>query len=111
MRHLSLASIVIAGAGLLVPIDQAGAASNKDPQHVTVDIVKIEGDQFHVRDETGAERQIHVGGDTEQYGRFMPGDRIDAWVFPNGHAKTVMIVRSAAVMDADPAGQQSAKEK
>ena len=66
-----------------------------------MDIIKIEGDQFHVKDETGAEGKIHVGAETEQYGRFQPGDRIDAWVYPNGHAKTIVIVRNASIIQKD----------
>jgi hypothetical protein len=88
----------MAGSTILLGSDSAKAAS-QDPKRFTVDIVKIEGDQFFVKDETGKEGEIHVGTDTEQYGRFQPGDRIDAWVFPNGHAKTIIIVRSASIIE------------
>ena len=110
MRNLWPAIFVVIGAGLMMPVDSAGAAS-KDPKHVIVDIVRIEGEQFHMRDEAGTEAQIHVGGDTEQYGQFKPGDRIDAWIFPNGHAKTLMIVRSAMIMEEDKQRHQREQQQ
>src|SRR5215210_8771264 len=98
MFILLLAACLVMGSGLLLGIDPARAA---DPQRLTVDILKIEGEQFFVKDETGREGEIHVGNDTEQFGRFKPGDRIDAWVLPNGHARTLMIVRSAPPIEED----------
>jgi hypothetical protein len=97
MHTLLLAAFLMAGSTILLCGNSVEAAS-QDPQRLTVDIVKIEGEQFHVKDENGAEGTIHVGSDTEQYGRFQPGDRIDAWVYPNGHAKTILIVRSASII-------------
>jgi hypothetical protein len=93
-------TFLVAGSTILLDSDSVKAAS-QDPKRFTVNIVKIEGEQFHVKDETGTEGTIHVGNDTEQYGRFQPGDRIDAWVYPNGHAKTIVIVRSASVIQED----------
>ncbi len=48
-----------------------------------------------VKEETGKERRLHVSGDTEVYGQIKPGDLIEAWVQPDGHVKTIMIVKSA----------------
>lgn len=76
-------------------------AGPKEPKHFIVDIVAINGDEFVVKDERGTQGQIHVGPDTEKYGHFQAGDRIDAWVYPDGHAKTIMILRSAATIQED----------
>jgi hypothetical protein len=86
-----------------------GAA--KDPKHFVVDIVAINGEEFIVKDETGAQGKIRVGPDTEKYGHFQPGDRIDAWVYPNGDAKTIMILRSAAIIQEDQQQQRAAAQQ
>jgi hypothetical protein len=41
------------------------------------------------------------------------GDRVDAWIYPNGQAKTLMILRSAAVIkqDQEQQKQQEAQQK
>ncbi len=96
-RFLSGAALLL-GALLMAP---AALAGPKDPQHFIADILRLEGEDYVVKDQSGVEGKIHVGADTEKYGHFQPGDRIDAWVYPNGHAKTVIIVRSAAAIQED----------
>jgi hypothetical protein len=83
-----------------------GAVQNA--RHLTVDVVAINGDEFVVQDQSGTQGTIHVSADTEKYGHFQPGDRIEAWVYPDGHAKTIVIIRSAAVMQEDQHEQQPA---
>ncbi|ALA58963.1 hypothetical protein [Nitrospira moscoviensis] len=87
--------------GSLLFTPPPASAGPKDPKHFIVDIVSINGEEYIVRDEAGAEGKIHVGADTEKYGHFQPGDRIDAWVYPNGDAKTIIILRSAATIQED----------
>lgn len=78
------------------PAIVSAATSAQDPKHFVVDMITISGEEFVVNDEAGAEAKIHVGTDTQKFGHVQPGDRIDAWVCPNGHAKTIMILRGAA---------------
>lgn len=68
-----------------LPIAQSAV---QETTHFVVDIVSINGEEFVVKDENGKEGKINVDSDTEKFGRLQAGDRIDAWVFPNGHAKT-----------------------
>ncbi|BFU94893.1 MAG: protein of unknown function [Nitrospira sp.] len=82
----------------LQPAIASAATSAQDPKHFVLDVITISGEEFVVKDEAGTEAKIHVGTDTEKFGHVQPGDRIDAWVLPNGHAKTIMILRSAAFM-------------
>lgn len=84
----------------------SAATSAQDPKHFVVDVVAISGEEFVVKDEAGTEAKIHVGTDTEKFGHIQPGDRIDAWVLPNGHAKTIMILRSAAFLQLERNGSQ-----
>lgn len=88
---------------LLVP---AARSAVQEARHFVVDVITINGEEFVVKDESGTEGKIHVGTDTEKYGHFQPGDRIEAWVYPNGHAKTVIITRSAAVLQENQLQQQ-----
>jgi hypothetical protein len=70
----------------------------QEAKHFVVDIISINGEEFIVKDENGKEATIHVGTATEQFGQIKPGDRVDAWVFPNGQARTLMILRSASII-------------
>lgn len=91
---------------LNLPIAQSAVQETK---HFAVDIVSINGEEFVVKDENGKEGKIHVDSDTEKFGRLQAGDRIDAWVFPNGHAKTIMILRSGSIIQ-DEGEQQKQRE-
>ena len=70
----------------------------QEAKHFVVDIVSINGEEFVVKDENGKEATIHVGTETEKFGQMQPGDRVDAWVYPNGQARTLMILRSASII-------------
>ncbi|HKR78526.1 MAG TPA: hypothetical protein VJR69_02380 [Nitrospira sp.] len=72
-------------------------AAMQEAKHFVVDIISINGEEFVVKDENGKEAHIHVGTETEKFGQLQPGDRVDAWIFPNGQAKTLMILRSASI--------------
>jgi len=84
--------------------------ASRDARHFTVDILAINGEEFVVKDESGTQGTIHVSADTEKYGQFKPGDRIEAWVFPNGHAKTILVTRSASVIQEDQLQSQAPQE-
>src|SRR5689334_4369817 len=78
----------------------------QEAKHFVVDIISINGEEFVVKDETGKEAKIHVGTETEQFGHPQPGDRVDAWIFPNGQAKTLMMIRKAAIIKEDQQQQK-----
>ncbi|HTL61697.1 MAG TPA: hypothetical protein VL261_08640 [Nitrospira sp.] len=73
----------------------------QEAKHFVVDIVSINGEEFVVKDETGKEAKIHVGTETEKFGHPQAGDRVDAWIFPNGQAKTLMTIRKASLIKED----------
>jgi hypothetical protein len=84
-------------------------SATQDPKHFIVDVMTINGEEFVVKDEAGTEAKIHVGSDTEKFGHVKPGDRIDAWVYQNGHAKTIMVLRSASIIQEDRELEKSAQ--
>jgi hypothetical protein len=73
----------------------------QEAKHFVVDIISINGEEFTVKDENGKEAQIHVGTETEKFGQLKAGDRVDAWIFPNGQARTLMILRSGSIINAE----------
>jgi hypothetical protein len=91
------AMILLMVGSLLSPAPPSEGAA-PEARRVLVDVISINGDEFVIKDESGAESTIHVSTDTEKYGRFQPGDRIEAWVYPDGHAKTIIIARSASMI-------------
>jgi hypothetical protein len=60
------------------------------------DLVSIDGDRYVVKDIAGVKPQVLVGKDTELFGRVKVGDRIQLWVQPDGHVRTIVIVRSGS---------------
>jgi predicted RNA-binding protein (virulence factor B family) len=70
----------------------------QEAKHFVVDIISINAEEFVVKDENGKEATIHVGTETEKYGQFQAGDRVDAWIYPNGQTKTLMMIRSASIV-------------
>jgi hypothetical protein len=78
----------------------------QEPKHLVIDIIAINGEEYTVKDESGKEAKIHVGTETEKFGQIQIGDRVDAWIFPNGQAKTLMILRSASVIKEDRAQEK-----
>jgi hypothetical protein len=85
---------------ILFPHSTAESAM-QEAKHFVVDIISINGEEFVVKDEEGKEAKIHVGTETEKFGQLKPGDRVDAWIFPNGQARTLMILRSGPVIHAE----------
>jgi hypothetical protein len=78
----------------------------QEAKHFVVDIISINGEEFVVKDESGKEAKIHVGTETEKFGQLQPGDRVDAWIFPNGQARTLMILRKASIIKEDQEQQK-----
>jgi hypothetical protein len=91
----------------------AAESAMQEAKHFVVDIISINGEEFIVKDENGKEANIHVGTETEKFGHLQVGDRVDAWIYPNGQAKTLMILRSASVIkqDQEQQKQQEAQQK
>ncbi len=73
--------------------DQNPSAPSPSPSF-EADLLRIDGNRYVVKDGAGVERQIQVGKDTEIFGQAKVGDHIQLWVQPNGHAQTILIVRS-----------------
>ena len=73
-------------------------------------IVKIEKELYTVKDRSGKEVRLHVDRDTQKGNVnlkdefFKEGDRIEAYVTPNGHAHSISILRAQPNSPNDPEG-------
>ena len=99
MPNLSRYAMVLALWGFsTVPLAFSGPEQHlstpRPPPSFEADLLRIDGNRYVVKDIAGVERQIQVGKDTEIFGQAKVGDRIQLWVQPDGHAQTIIIVRS-----------------
>jgi hypothetical protein len=76
-------------------VDKQGETGNEQPhlQIVKGQVLKHENEVLTITDEEGKKIHLHLGKDTVIPGlpgaKFKPGDRIEANVTPDGHAKSV----------------------
>ena len=96
---VGFALVLLVGCWLGPPVtfaaDTSAAPVIGSSPSIKVEILRIDGEFYIVKDESGKERRLHVGKDTEVFGQIKPGDLIEVWVQPDGHARTIMIVKSA----------------
>ncbi|HEX6532303.1 MAG TPA: hypothetical protein VF019_06740 [Nitrospira sp.] len=96
---------LILGVSMLFAHSTAESAM-QEAKHFVVDIISINGEEFTIKDESGKEATVHVGTETEKFGQFQTGDRVDAWIYPNGQAKTLMIIRKASIIQEEKEQQK-----
>jgi hypothetical protein len=75
------------------PAQAPPATASPSPK---ADLLRIDSDTYVVKLETGQEMRLLVGKDTTIFGHVKPGDTIEAWVQPDGHVRTIMIIRSGS---------------
>lgn len=91
---ISLATFMVFGPAMFSYAD----TQSPDPasQVVTGEVLKIEGDFFTVKNADGREVRFRVTKDTELFGSFKAGDLVEARLTSEGHAKSIMIVKSGS---------------
>jgi hypothetical protein len=106
-----LPALILGVWTLLAP--STAESAMQEAKHFVVDIISINGEEFLVKDESGKEATVHVGTETEKFGQFQAGDRVDAWIYPNGQAKTLMIIRKASIIqeEKDQQKQREAQQR
>ena len=75
-----------------------GAAAAKDAtsaQAVSGEVLKIEGENYVVKDATGKEVKLHVNADTKKEGDIKVGDKIEAQADASGHALSIKAAKAA----------------
>ena len=95
---LAIAVIFIIGTGSLTygadPISGKGSMrSGEMLDTVTGVLLKIEGDVYVVKQETGKEVRVQVDKRTTKIGNIRPGDSIEVQVSENGRAASIKQLR------------------
>src|SRR5512135_961483 len=62
------------------------------------DVLKIEGEFYTVHDTAGHEVRLHVDKTTHLEGTFKAGDKVEAHVTDNGHARSIIHLTAAGKM-------------
>ena len=92
MILIALATVIVFGTAMVSYADTQPPTPTA--QIVTGEVLKIEGDFFTLKDTAGKEVRFRVTKDTELFGSFKAGDIVEARLTSEGHAKSVMIVKS-----------------
>jgi hypothetical protein len=94
--NLALGLMLGVGVAVLAYADDTRPSSPPMPfsqtsQVVKGDVLMIEGDFYVVKDITGRETRLHVSADTKMDAKVKVGDKIEAHVTPDGHAKSITL--------------------
>jgi hypothetical protein len=83
------------GKGPADAADKGGAMGTETAgaKAITGEVLKIEGENYTVKDPTGAEVRLHVNNETNKEGDIKVGDKIQAKINPDGHATWIKASR------------------
>ena len=67
----------------------AKSAASPAAQTLSGEILKIEGENYTIKDASGKEVRIHVNKSTKTEGAVKVGDKVEAQTNPDGHATSL----------------------
>jgi uncharacterized protein YdeI (BOF family) len=70
------------------PTDMGKSASSA-AQTVKGEVLKIDGDNYTIKDASGKETRIHVDKTTKTHGALKVGDKVEVETTPEGHATSI----------------------
>ena len=85
-------------ADMGAPASGGAAAAAKDAssaQTVNGEVLKIEGENYVVKDAMGKEVKLHVSPETKKDGDIKVGDKIEAQADATGHAISIKAAKAA----------------
>ena len=86
---LSLSAGVYAADMGSAPGGAAAAKEASSAQTVSGEVLKIEGENYVVKDAMGKEVKLHVSSETKKDGDIKVGDKIEAQADATGHAVSI----------------------
>ena len=94
MMKRSIAVLAMLMALGMISVSYAGdpaAKSTGSPaaQTLTGEVLKIEGENYTIKDASGKEVRIHVNKSTKTEGAVKVGDKVEAHTTPEGHATSL----------------------
>jgi uncharacterized protein YdeI (BOF family) len=66
-----------------------GKSGSSAAQTVKGEILKVEGDNYTIKDASGKEVRLHVDKTTKTHGPLKVGDKVEAEATPAGHATSI----------------------
>lgn len=73
----------------IIHVTAAGKMATAGSKIVEGDVLKIEGEFYTVHDVAGHEVRVHVNKTTHREGTFKVGDKVEAYVTDQGHARAL----------------------
>jgi hypothetical protein len=89
---LTVGFVLGLGAGSFAADAPAGAKAGKDAagaKTVNGEVLKIDGENYVVKDSAGKEVKLHVNAQTKKDGDIKVGDKIEAQADGSGHATSI----------------------
>ena len=89
---LTIGFVLGLGAGAFAADPPGGAAkAGKDASAATIkgEVLKIDGENYTVKDAAGKEVKLHVNAQTKKEGDIKVGDKIEAQADGSGHAVSI----------------------
>jgi len=77
----------------IIHLTAAGKMATSGSKIVEGDVLKIEGEFYTVHDTAGHEVRLHVDKATHLEGTFKVGDKVEAYVTGNGHARSMYHIK------------------
>jgi hypothetical protein len=89
------AGVYAADMGSSAPGGAAAAKEASSAQTVNGEVLKIEGENYVVKDAMGKEVKLHVSPETKKDGDIKVGDKIEAQADATGHAISIKAAKAA----------------
>ena len=90
-RSISVLAILVALGMISVSYaaDPMGKSSASAAQTVKGEILKVEGENYTIKDASGKEVRLHVDKTTKTHGSLKVGDKVEAEATLEGHATSI----------------------
>ena len=75
--------------GAAAAAEKAAGAAKEGARTIKGEVLKIEGENYVVKDATGKEVKLHVSPETKKDGDVKVGDKIEAQADASGHATSI----------------------
>jgi len=75
--------------GAAAAAEKAAGAAKEGARTIKGEVLKIEGENYVVKDATGKEVKLHVSPETKKDGELKVGDKIEAQADASGHAVSI----------------------
>jgi uncharacterized protein YdeI (BOF family) len=78
-----------AAGGAAAAAEKAAAGAKEGARTIKGELLKIDGENYLVKDATGKEVKLHVSPETKKDGDVKVGDKIEAQADASGHATSI----------------------